>query len=389
MQMICNANSLHLLKGGINRMKRLGYIALIAAGALTVGCGSNTSDNQGANNTTKSASVETMQASTDEEKLKVYTSFYPLYDFAVKVGGDKVEVINMVPTGEEPHHYEPLAKEVAALETADVFIYNGAGLESWADKVIAGLETKELLVVEASSGLEILEGHNHSHDHEESEVYTHEDGEEEGHTHEHEEEAHEHEEGEVHEHEEAENHEHEEGHHHGGLDPHVWLSIKDAKYEMNNIKEAFITADPENEAYYEANYEKYAKEFDALDQKFEETLSEFEKRDIVVAHQAFSYLCKDYNLNQVAIEGLSAESEPDPARMAEIVEFARENDIKVIFFEELVSPKVAETIADEIGATTMVLNPLEGLTKEQLDAGEDYLSIMGQNLEALQEALSR
>ena len=156
---------------------------------------------------------------------------------------------------------------------------------------------------------------------------------------------------------------------------------------MENIKNAFVEADPANKDYYEANYEKYAAEFDALDKQFTETLSQFENRDIIVAHEAFGYLCDAYGLNQVAIEGLNSDSEPDPARMKEIVEFAKEKDIKVIFFEELVSPKVAETIAKEIGAETMVLNPIEGLTEEQLEAGEDYLSVMAQNLEALKVAL--
>lgn len=321
-------------------MRKLGamLLAIVTTGALLTGCGQTTS------------TVE-----EGKDRLQVYTSFYPLYDFATKVGGDKVEVTNLVPTGVEPHDYEPSARNIAGLEEADVFIYNGAGMESWADKVLATLETTDLVVVEASQNIELLEGHTHSH---EEEAHDHEE--------EHAEEAHNHEEG---------------------VDPHVWTSIRNAKIEMENIKNAFVEADPENKEYYEANYATYAAKFDALDKEFEESLSQFENRDIIVAHEAFGYLCDAYDLNQVAIEGLNSESEPDPARMKEIVEFAKEKNIKVIFFEELVSPKVAETIAKEIGAQTMVLNPLEGLTQEQLEAGEDYLSVMAQNLEALKIAL--
>lgn len=314
-------------------MKRLKKLAIILATVLLAGCGSDAN------------------TKVEDNKLSVYTSFYPLYDFATKVGGDYVNVINMVPAGMEPHDYEPSAREVAALENADVFIYNGLGMESWTDKVLDTLQNEELIVVEASENIALLEGH---------------DDEGKG----------------IHD-EEEEDHDHD----HGQFDPHIWLSIKNAKQEMANIKDAFIAADPEHKAVYEANYATYVAEFDALDAKYEEVLGSVTNKNLVVAHEAFSYLCHDYGLTQMAIEGLASDSEPDPARMAEIVEFAKENSVKVIFFEELVSSKVADTIAKEIGATTSVLNPLEGLTKEQLEAGEDYLSIMEQNLTVLKEAL--
>ena len=110
-------------------------------------------------------------------------------------------------------------------------------------------------------------------------------------------------------------------------------------------------------------------------------------KDIIVAHKAFGYLCKAYGLNQIAIEGLMPDSEPDPARMEEIIQLAKKKKINTIFFEELVSPKVANTIAKEIGAKTEVLNPLEGLSEEQVDAGEDYFSVMRTNLKQIKNAL--
>lgn len=297
--------------------------------------------------------TEGQDASADsQEKLTVYASFYPMYDFASKIGGDKANVEVLVPAGVEPHDWEPSTTDITKLETADIFVYNGAGMEHWTADVLASLQNKDLLSVETSAGLTLLEGH---HDHE---------GEEEG------------------THEEEEAHEEEESY-----DPHVWLDPMNAKAQMAAIKDAFIKADPENSAYYEANYETYATEFDALDNEFREGLSGYSNRDIIVAHEAFGYLCKAYDLNQIGIEGLSADSEPDPARMAEIIDFAKEKNITTIFFEELVSPKVAETIADAVGAKTAVLSPIEGPSDEQTANGDDYFTIMRQNLAALQTAL--
>lgn len=282
----------------------------------------------------------------ESKKLEIYTSIYPLYDFAVKVGGDKVNVTNLVPAGTEPHDWEPATTDILSLEKADMLIYNGAGMEHWVDEVSASLEKKDLILLEASEGIKLLEGSEPEGEEENKEI------------------------GEEH-----------------NYDPHIWLSINNAKKMMENMKNAIEGADPANKDFYEANYQKYAKEFDALDLKFREELSAVTNKDIIVAHQAFSYLCADYGLNQVAIEGLAADSEPDAKRMAEIINFAKDKKIKTIFFEELVSPKVAQTIASEIGAKTAVLNPLEGLTQEQLNEGEDYLSIMEDNLNTLVNAL--
>ena len=140
-------------------------------------------------------------------------------------------------------------------------------------------------------------------------------------------------------------------HAHGdnGKDPHVWLDPLRAKQEMKNIRDAFCQADPENRDYYEANYEKYAGEFDELDQEFREGLADIKSRDIIVAHEAFGYLCNAYDLKQLAIEGLTPDSEPDPAKMQEVIGYAKEFDIHTIFFEELASPKVAKTVAKEVG----------------------------------------
>jgi zinc transport system substrate-binding protein len=274
------------------------------------------------------------------DKLIVCTSFYPMYDFARKVGGDRIELHNLVPAGTEPHDWEPTASDMTLLAKADVFVYNGAGMEHWVDKVLSALNNDALVVVEASKGIDLLSGRSEG-DNLRVPQY----------------------------------------------DPHVWLNPMYAKREMEQIRDGFIQVDPAHRADYEANCAKYGVEFNALDQEFRDGLTPLANKDIIVAHQAFGYLCAAYGLNQVAIEGLSADSEPDPARMAEIIAFARERQARTIFFEELVNPKVAQTIADAIGAQTAVLNPLEGLNEEQTADGEDYFSVMRQNLQALLMAL--
>lgn len=330
-------------------------LSLILILSLMAGC-TTTQNPPVSNADTNQKAEDDLQEDNNnlEKKLSVYTSFYPMYDFASKVGGDKINVINMVPDGAEPHHWEPTPADIVGLENASVFVYNGAGMEHWVEDVLESIHNENLIIVETADGLSLLEGHHHEHDDED----------------EHEEDEHEDEEDE-----------------HGEFDPHVWLNPMNAKMQMESIKNAFVKADPENKDYYEANYTKYAAEFDALDKEFRDTLDPLPDKDIIVTHLAFGYLCSAYGLNQIAVEGLVPDSEPDPARITEIIEFAREHNVRVIFFEELVNPKVAEVIADNIGAKTDVLSPVEALSDEQRNNGDDYLAVMRQNLKALKAAL--
>lgn len=277
----------------------------------------------------------------DTGKISVYTSFYVMYDFASKIGGEKAEVINMVPSGTEPHDWEPDAADITGLERAQLFIFNGKGMEHWVEDVLKTIGNKELIVVEAAKGIPDL-------------PEKHSDSEESG-----------------------------DGH----SDPHVWLNPVFAKQELLNIKNGFIQADPKNAEYYEANYNRYVAELDALDKEFKDAIQPLNRRDIVVSHEAFGYLCEGYGLNQIAVDGLTPDSEPDAARVAEIIRYIKDNDVKVIFFENQSSAKVAETIAANSGAKVGVLNPIEGLSTEKTANGEDYFSIMRENLAAIVSAL--
>lgn len=270
------------------------------------------------------------------EKIYVYSSFYAMYDMANKIGGDKIRLANLVPAGTEPHDWEPSPNDIANLEKAGVLIYNGAGMEQWVDKVLNSISNKKLIAVDTSREVKLLENT---------------DGDEDL-----------------------------------KYDPHVWLNPMNAKKQMEAIKNALASADPANKDYYEKNYAENAKRLDALDLEYKEAVSGFAQKNIIVAHQAFGYICEAYGLKQVPIEGLSAESEPSPARMAEITEFVKDNNVKYIFYEELISPKVAQAIARETGAKTAVLNPLEGLEENDIKAGKEYFSVMRENLEALKKA---
>lgn len=279
----------------------------------------------------------------DQEGLKVYASFYTMYDFACKIGGDAVTVANLVPAGMEPHSWEPSTGDMVKLRSADVLIYNGGGMESWIGRVLDSNPEDGFLAVETARDLIIYE-FEEDHDHD--------------------------------------------SHGHGDFDPHVWLNPSNAKRQAEVILEAFCQADPGNAQLYGENYNSFSQELDQLDNAYREAMSSFTRNEIVVAHEAYGYLCDAYGLTQIAIEGLSADSEPSPARMTEIIDFINENKIEYIFVEELASTKAAERIASETGAVLLPLNPLEGLTDEELSGGEDYLSVMYKNLEMLKEALA-
>lgn len=308
-----------------------------------------------------------------EGKVNVVASFYPIYDFAKKIGGEHVEVINLVPAGVEPHDWTPKSQDVANIVESDLFIYNGAGFEGWIDDVLSGVEFDDNhVVLEASKGIDLIK----------ADVHEEETGHGEEH---HEEEGHEDEES--HEQENNADHEEEHGHHHGEYDPHVWLSPIRAKQMAENIKDALIQVDAAHQSVYEANYEQLIKQLNELDAELKEIVDNAHRKDMVVSHHAYGYLAADYGLHQLAVMGLSPDAEPTAQDIKDISEFIKEHDVQYILMEELVSPKLAETIANDLHIDTLVFNPLEGLTEEQLKDGEDYFSLMKENLKSLAKAL--
>ncbi len=318
-------------------MKKAIYLAvfIIAISFLFLGC----SDQQ----------TEKMSHKVDN-KLKVYTTIYPLYDFTVKVGGDKVDVRNLVPPGAEPHEWEPAPRQLADVLDGDVFIYCGAGLEPWIDKALKNINHSNLVVSDASASIELRETSdnedNHEHGNENKDKYRAE-----------------------------------------RVDPHIWLDPLMAKQIVDNIKEGLAEADPDNRDYYEANATEYKAELDLLHNDYLNSLENAPRKSFVTSHAAFGYLANRYGLKQISIRGISPEVEPTPSRIAEIIKLVKEENINCIFFESMVNPKVSEVIAAEVGAEVMVLNPLGTLTQNEINAGKNYLSVMRENLANLKIAL--
>lgn len=267
---------------------------------------------------------------TASDKPQIYTSFYALYDFANEISGDYADVYNMVPPGTEPHDWEPTVQDMAKLNNAEVVLYNGLGMESWIDKVKSSIGEGNVNFTEVSAGVAVDED---------------------------------------------------------GSDPHIWLNPDNVKIMCRNIYNVLCEVDPENKAYYEENYNNYVAELSSLDKKYSDALSGFDNKNIVVSHEAYSYMCSAYGLTQTAIDGISADSEPSPEKMMELINFVKSNNIKYIFYEELVSKKTAETLAGETGTELLPLNPFEGLSDEEIAAGENYISVMEKNLENIKTAL--
>lgn len=325
----------------------------IIIAALTVLAGCTTPSNE---------SITDSEA--QKEETQIVASFYPLAEFSRQVAGDLADVTTITPAGADPHEYEPTPRQIAQAFDADLFIYNGAGQDPWAEKIAEEVEQKGGKVIEMTEQFTLREeGEDEEH-------------EEEEHEHEHEEE----------EHEEEEEHGHEEEHAHE-KDPHIWLDPTLALKQAEIIRDELAMIDPENEAAYQSNTSQYTNELITLDNRFKEGLANCTKEDIITAHAAFGYMAERYGFNQIAIAGVSTEQEPSARRLAELSTIAKEKEIQYIFFETLVNPRLSEILASEIGAETLVLNPVEGLTKEQEEAGENYVTVMEINLENLQKAL--
>lgn len=268
------------------------------------------------------------------DKVKVATSFYPVYEFVAAVGGDRVDAINLVPPGTEPHDWEPTPRHITTLGQAHLFVYSGAGMEHWVDKTVASVDNKALVTLEGSRGFDLIKGG--------------------------------------------------EG---GAYDPHLWLDPQGVAYEVTAIRDALTKVDPAGKAIYDANAAAYLGKLSALDQEFRDGLSQCKSRTFFTTHSAFGYLARRYDLEQHAIMGLSPDAEPKPKELAAIVADAKQGGVKYIFFETLVSDKVAKMVANEIGAQTLVLNPFEGLTDAEVKAGKNYLSVMRENLANLKLAM--
>ena len=269
-------------------------------------------------------------------KIQVTTSFYPLGDFAKQIGGDRITVTTVTPSGAEPHEYEPTPSDLTAVDQAKLFLYNGADLDLWADKIAPRLEQKGVIAIKASTLVDLQAAAGTTN---------------------------------------------------GTLDPHIWLDPVRVKKISAAIHDALVQIDPQHKNVYDNGIAALQFQLDTLDAAYRDGLAHCTTKTIVTSHAAFGYLAARYHLDQVYLSGIAPDEEPSAQRLATVATTVQHDHISTIFFESLVSSKFADTIATEVGAKTAVLNPIEGLTADQIKHGDTYLTIMYQNLTALRRAL--
>ena len=274
-------------------------------------------------------------------KIKVVTTLFPLYDMAKYVGGDKAEVSLLLPPGAEAHAFEPNPSAVARINEADIFVYTGRFMEPWAEGIINGIANKDLIVVDASQGIKMIA--SIFHDRNEPE---------------------------------------------GAPDPHIWLDFDNAKTMVGNIERAFITKDGADKDFFARNAGEYDHKLTELDAAYRNALSTCKKKEIVYAgHYAFGYLAGRYGLKYIAAQGVSPDSEPTAKDLIRLVNQIRKDNIRYVFYEELTSPKIAETLAAETGARMLLLNAAHNITRDQFERGISFFDVLERDLENLKTGL--
>lgn len=279
----------------------------------------------------------------NNDQLTIYTTVYPLQYFTERIGGDAVNVQSIYPPGSDEHTFDPTQKDLMALADSDLFFYIGLGLEGFvenAEKTLSGEHVK--MVATADSITEEMLGEGH------------EDGD----------------------------------HDHGDLDPHVWISPVLSDALAFSIKEALVEANPEKKAIFEKNFEALRDDLLQLDREFIDMVANAPIKTFFVSHAAFGYIADTYGLEQIAIAGLNSQSEPSQKQLANLVEYAKERNVRYVLFEQNVHSKLTEVIQKEIGAESLMLHNLGVLTVDDVKNEEDYFSLMKSNIETLKQALS-
>lgn len=266
------------------------------------------------------------QISSNNTNLKIFTSFYPIYDFVKKIGKDRMDVSSIVPAGIEPHDFEPTAKQIIELQKADVIFINGAGFESWINKM------GNVTVVDLSKDLpdEILGSTS---------------------------------------------------------DPHIWLDPILVKTYSKTIFEKLISLDPQNTDYYADNFNEFNNKLELLNLDISKNLTNCDLDDFIAFHDAFGYFAKRYGLTQHSISGSSPEADINPQRIADAIKLSEELGVNIIFSEDNIEPRLSNTIANEVGGKVLILSPIEMITQEEQALNKDYFSKMYDNLDNLKIAL--
>lgn len=341
-------------------MKKKILAIILVFGIFVTGCAKNNEKS----NTNSNNSNQTSQ-SENKDKETIYASFYPIYNLTKQIAGDKFNVKSFTNLNTEVHDFEPSAKDMADLSKAKVLFLNGAGLESWQEKIS---ESSKVEIVDTSKGINLIEN---THEDEKEDKDNHEDNEKDEDS---EKEEHEHEDGEEH-------------HHHGAYDPHIWLSPKNGIIQAKNIAEKLSEIDPENKDYYEKNFEKIKKELEEIDKEYEKKLENKENKKFLVDHEAFSYLARDYGLIQVPLTSITSTSETDAKTMKNAIDYVKKEKITAIFYEKGESDKNVKTLEDELSLDAKAINTIEYASDDDLKNEKTYQELIRENFEIMESSL--
>lgn len=282
--------------------------------------------------------------------LQVVTTLFPLYDFARTIAGGKADVTMLLPPGVEPHTFEPKPEDMIRISRAGLFVYTSRYMEPWAEKIVSGIGSKKLRVVNAGDKVSYragVRGDEHHH------------GEKGG-----------------------------GGHDQKGMDPHVWLDFANAALMVDSILDGFVGADPANGALYRQNAEALKKRLTALDSRYQKELSSCATRKLLHGgHYTFGYLAGRYGLEYHALSGISSDSEPSAEHMVALVREIRSSGAKYLFAEELLSPRLTETLAQEAGVGVLMLHGAHNLSRDDLSKGVTFFDLMERNLGQLRKGL--
>ncbi|MBI4824785.1 MAG: zinc ABC transporter substrate-binding protein [Nitrospirae bacterium] len=271
----------------------------------------------------------TKKEEVERNRLKVVTSLFPFYDFAKNIGRENVELSLLLPPGVEPHSFEPTPEDIKKIAEGDIFIYTNKAMEPWIDDVLKGIENKDLAVIDSSSGITFMDA-----------------------------------------------------------DPHIWLDFLNAQKAVDNILDGFLRKDPKNKDFYTKNAEDYKARLDELDRDFKIGLSDCRKDTFIHAgHFAFNYLTKRYNIEYLSAYGTAPDSEPTPKRLMLLLKKTKELGIKHICYEELIKPEIANVLSKETGAELVMLHAGHNITREEMDNGITFITLMRENLKNLRIAL--
>lgn len=314
------------------------------------------------------------------DKIEVVATLFPQYDFVKQVGGDKVDVKLLLPPGAESHTYEPTPQDMVLINNSDLFIFTGSEMEPWAENLISGMK-KDINVLDLSKSVDLINVEEFEEEHE---------GGEHEHHHHDEDEDEDAEEQDIEEHHEH-NHEHDEEGHHHTYDPHIWLNPQYAIKMVRSVEQELSKIDPDNADYYKSNADKYISEISALDSEFEEVVANSSNPKLAFGGAfAYAYFVERYDLDFIsAYETCGESAEPSTIKVKEVIDYINKNKIPVIFYKEYTTGNIAKTISEATGAKMLVFNTVHNVSKDEIQNGASYVSIMRSNLDNLKQALNQ